>query len=134
MRAFQEAVERGEFETIGNLLAEDIVFRSPVAFKPYHGRAMVAAILRGVNRAFTEFRYSDVIGAPDARTQALVFETMVGDVSLNGCDFITTNEDGLISEFTVMVRPLSASQALAAAMAAQFDQIAAEATAELTGK
>jgi hypothetical protein len=46
---------------------------------------------------------------------------------VNGCDFITVNDDGLISELTVMVRPLKAAHALADAMAAQFEQIQAEA-------
>ena len=59
---------------------------------------------------------------------ALVFETVVDGVSVNGIDLIRTNDDGLISELTVMVRPLSASNALATAMAAQFDQIVAEAS------
>ncbi|MER7406319.1 hypothetical protein ABT373_28560 [Streptomyces sp. NPDC000070] len=48
---------------------------------------------------------------------------------INGCDFIHVDEDGLIDELTVMVRPLSAAQALAAAMGAQFERIAEEARA-----
>jgi hypothetical protein len=86
--------------------------------------------LRGVTRVFTDFRYVREIN--DGPNTALLFETKVGDVSLNGCDFITTNDDGLISEFTVMVRPLKAANALAEAMGAQFERIQAEAIAEIT--
>ncbi|WP_443064821.1 hypothetical protein [Streptomyces sp. NBC_00576] len=50
---------------------------------------------------------------------------------MNGIDLIRTNDAGLISEFTVMVRPLSAATTLAAAMGAQFPQIQAEAIAGL---
>ncbi|WP_406195576.1 hypothetical protein [Streptomyces europaeiscabiei] len=50
---------------------------------------------------------------------------------MNGIDLIRTNDAGLISELTVMVRPLSAATALAAAMAARFSQIQAEAIAGL---
>jgi ketosteroid isomerase-like protein len=132
MKAFRDAIEAGDFDGVGDLLADDVVFRSPVAFKPYEGRPIVHAILRGVGRVFEDFRYVDQI--VDGDSSALVFETRVGDVSLNGCDFIHTNDDGLIDTFTVMVRPLSAANALSAAMAAQFEQIQAEALAEATGE
>ena len=57
MKEFRAAVEAGDFDALGELLADDVVFRSPVAFKPYEGKPIVAAILRGVGRVFTEFRY-----------------------------------------------------------------------------
>lgn len=132
MNEFRAAVEAGDFAALGDLLAEDVVFRSPVAFKPYEGRPIVAAILRGVGRVFTDFRY--VRELADGQGSALVFETVVDGVSVNGIDLISTNEAGLISELTVMVRPLSGANALAQAMGAQFDQIQAEALADLTGE
>lgn len=134
MKTFRAAVEAGDFATLGDLLAEDVVFRSPVAFKPYEGRAIVAAILRGVGRVFTDFRYVRELADDDGCGSALVFETFVDGVSTNGIDLIRTNDDGLISELTVMVRPLSAANALAQAMGVQFDQIQAEALADLTGE
>ena len=56
-----------------------------------------------------------------------MFEARIGDVAVEGCDFLHLDGSGLIDEFTVMVRPLSAAQTLATAMAAQFDQIQREA-------
>ncbi len=133
MKAFREGIEAalagGSFDAVEATLADDVVFTSPAAFKPYEGKAITAAILRGVGRVFTDFRYVREIN--EKPHSALIFETKVGDVSLNGCDFITTNDDGLISELTVMVRPLKAAQALAEAMGAQFDQIQAEAIAAM---
>ncbi len=134
MKSFRAAVEAGDFDRLGELLADDVVFRSPVAFKPYEGKPIVAAILRGVGRVFTEFRYVRELADADGHGSALVFETVVNGVSINGLDLIRTNDAGLVSELTVMVRPLSASNALAAAMAAQFPQIQQEALAELTGE
>ena len=140
MKEFRAAVEAGDFAALGDLLAEDVVFRSPVAFKPYEGKPIVAAILRGVGRVFTEFRYVRELADPSTGSgsrstgSALVFETVVDGVSVNGIDLIRTNEAGLISELTVMVRPLSGANALAQAMGAQFDQIQAEALATLTGE
>jgi len=125
MRQFRAAVEAGDHAALGDLLAEDVVFRSPVAFRPYVGRPIVAAILRGVGRVFTDFRYVRELDAPDG--SALVFETVVDGVSVHGIDLIVLDEHGLIKELTVMVRPLSGANALATAMAAQFPQIQAEA-------
>ena len=132
MKEFRSAVEAGDFAALGDLLAEDVVFRSPVAFKPYEGKPIVAAILRGVGRVFTDFRYVRELADQDG--SVLVFETVVDGVSVNGIDLIRTNDDGRISELTVMVRPLSGANALAQAMGAQFDQIQAEALADLTGE
>jgi hypothetical protein len=110
-----------------------VVFTSPVAFKPYPGKAITAAILRGVSRVFTDFRYQREI--VDGNQSALIFEANVGDsgIAVQGCDFITVNDDGLISELTVMLRPLKGAQALADAMGAQFDQIQQEAIAAMGG-
>ncbi len=128
MKEFRAAVEARDFDGLGTLLADDVVFQSPVAFTPYEGKPMVAAILRGVGRVFTEFRYVRELEDADGCGSALVFETMVDGVSVNGLDLIRTNGAGLISELTVMVRPMSGAKALAAGMAAQFEQIAAEAS------
>ncbi|MFC5908394.1 nuclear transport factor 2 family protein [Streptacidiphilus monticola] len=129
MHPFRAAVESGDVEAVEALLAEDVVFTSPVAFKPYPGKAVTAAILRAVIRVFEDFRYEREIGGPEDRDHALVFRATVAGREVQGCDFLHLNEDGLIDDFTVMVRPLSGAQALAAAMGAQFDRIAAEAQA-----
>ncbi|MBG0566437.1 nuclear transport factor 2 family protein [Actinoplanes aureus] len=124
---FRRAVEAGDGDAIAATLADNVVFRSPVAFKPYPGKPITAAILRGVLRVFEDFRYiRELSGGSD---HALVFEARIGEVTVEGCDFLHLDENGLIDELTVMVRPLSAAQALADAMAAQFDQIQREATA-----
>lgn len=116
-----------DHDAMAALLADDVVFTSPVAFKPYEGKAITAAILRGVTRVFTDFRYVRSIVSEDGRDHALVFEALVDGRQINGCDFLHLDDDGLIDDFVVMVRPLSAATALAAAMGAQFDRIAQEA-------
>ena len=109
------------------MLADDVVFTSPVAFKPYVGKPITAAILRGVLRIFEDFRYVREIADANGRDHALVFETTVAGKKVNGCDFLHLNDDGLIDEFMVMVRPLSGATALSDAMGAQFDRIQQEA-------
>ena len=137
MQAFRKAVEAADGEAMAACLADDVVFTSPVAFKPYPGKPITAAILRGVLRVFEDFRYIREINDPETNSHALVFETTVGGKKITGCDFIHVNDEGLIDDFMVMVRPLSGATALSEAMAAQFPQIqaeAAEAIAALAAK
>ena len=119
--SFREAVERRDVVAMRACLAEDVVFRSPVAHKPYEGRAITAAILANVVEVFEDFRY--VRELEDADGHALVFEATVDGLQLSGCDFLVLDEEGRITDFTVMVRPLRAAEALAAAMGARFDRI-----------
>ena len=120
MHPFRAAIEAQDMDSAVALLSDDVVFRSPVVFKPYHGREAVAPILYAVFHVFEDFRYVREIGSPDAADHALVFVTRVGDRELEGSDFIHTDDQGSIDEFTVMVRPLSGTLALAEAMRAQL--------------
>lgn len=129
MHPFRTAVEAHDLGAVEALLAEDVVFTSPVAFKPYPGKALTAAILRAVDEVFTDFRYVREMTSDDGRDHALVFEAKVGDRKISGCDFLHMNEAGEIDGLMVMVRPLSAAQALAAAMGARFEQISRAAAA-----
>jgi hypothetical protein len=125
MHPFRQAVEARDSAAIEELLAENVVFTSPVAFKPYPGKALTAAILRGAMRVFENFRYVREIA--DGRNHALVFEAEVDGKALTGCDFLHLDENGKIDDIMVMVRPLSGANALAEAMAAQFPRIQEEA-------
>src|SRR5215212_11054861 len=115
------ALESRDLDGAVALLADDVVFRSPIVHKPYHGPDAVRALLGGVMAVFEDFRYERVIGAPDAADHALVFAARIGDRDIEGCDFLHENAEGLIDEFVVMVRPLSGALALAEAMRAHFE-------------
>lgn len=117
---FRTAIEARDLDAAVALLREDVVFRSPAVFKPYHGRDAMRRILGAVMAVFEDFHYVREIGADNARDHALVFEARVGDKQIEGCDFIQLDEDGAISAFTVMVRPMSGMLALAEAMKVQL--------------
>ncbi|MDH6244324.1 nuclear transport factor 2 family protein [Mycobacterium sp. OTB74] len=127
MQAFRRAVEARDAVAMEACLADNVVFTSPVAFKPYPGKPITAAILRGVLRVFEDFRYVREINDSENASHALVFEATVAGKKITGCDFIHVDADGLIDDFMVMVRPLSGATALSEAMGAQFPQIQAEA-------
>lgn len=118
MNSFRAAVQARDLEAVEALLAEDVVFRSPVVFGPYQGKAMTALILRTVIEVFEDFHY--VRELQDEHGHALIFEAQVDGLKITGCDFLTYDENGKISEFTVMTRPLKATHALAAAMSARL--------------
>ena len=130
---FRAAVEARDIDAAVALLAEDVVFCSPVVFAPYQGRQAVAPILHAFSRVVEDFRYVREIGAPDEADQALVFQTLVRGRQLEGSDFLHTGADGLIDELVVMVRPLSAALALAEAMKAQLAAAAADGSPENPG-
>jgi limonene-1,2-epoxide hydrolase len=117
---FRAAVEAADLEAVVATLAEDVVFRSPVTHTPSRGRDAVIPILRAVFAVFEDFGYEREIGAPDAPDHALVFRARVDDRELEGCDFLHARADGTIDELTVMIRPLSALQAVAEAMKAEL--------------
>lgn len=134
MHPFRAAVEARDEAAMEALLADNVVFTSPVAFTPYPGKAITAAILRAVTRVFEDFRYVREIADAGGRDHALVFEATVDGKQLTGCDFLHVDEHGKIDDFMVMVRPLSAARALADRMGEQFERIKTEAAAQLERK
>lgn len=130
MHAFRSCVEARDLEGVRALLADDVTFTSPVAFAPYPGKAITAAILEAVIEVFEDFRYvREIVDGPDS---VLVFTAVVDGRQVTGADVLHVNDAGLIDDFMVMVRPLSGAQALASAMGARFPQITARAM-ELSG-
>jgi hypothetical protein len=126
MHPFRSALETGEVDSVLELVSPDVVFNSPVVFRPYRGREALDVILRAVTRVVQDFRFEREIGAEGASDQALMFRARVGDRELHGCDFLHIGADGLIDEFTVMVRPLTAALAFAEAMKAEVSVVQRE--------
>jgi len=108
------AIEARDVDALSELFADDIVFNSPVAFHPYVGRGTVVEVLRNVMEVLTDFVYVDELAGEG--THALVFSAGVGGRAVLGLDHLRMDDDGLVTEFTVMVRPLSGLIALAEAM------------------
>jgi hypothetical protein len=120
--AFVNAVESMDKAAVPDILAEDVVFRSPVVFRPYEGRDAVAAVLtEGAMNVFEDFRYTDRFESGDSA--ALIFEARVGDRELQGLDLLRFDGAGLVRELTVMVRPMSGLVALGEAMAREFERV-----------
>ncbi len=115
---FGRAIEADDEAAALATLAEDVVFRSPAVYKPYQGKEQVEQLLRLVATVFENFRYTNEWR--DGRTTILFFEANVGDRELQGVDILEENEAGEIAAFTVMIRPLSGLQAVAAAISVRL--------------
>jgi hypothetical protein len=120
--AFRAAVEAEDRDGVRAALAEDVVFRSPVVFRPYEGHAVVSAILtEGAMNVFQDFRYVEHF--EDEETAALIFKATVGDREVDGLDLLRFDGDGKVTELMVMVRPMSGLNALGEAMGREFERL-----------
>ena len=120
---FRQAAEAKDFSAIDELFAENVVFRSPVVYKPYEGRDAVAMLLGAVVQVFEDFRYTDQVETGDAA--ALAFSARVGERDLDGIDFLHFDSEGRLDRMAVYVRPMSGVNALAAAMAKKLEEASA---------
>jgi hypothetical protein len=118
--AFRAAIERGDVAAVLDTLAPDVVFNSPIVHAPYVGRTALRALLAAVMEVFADFHYIREFTAPDGH--ALQFRARIGEREAEGIDILLFNAAGLVSEFTVIVRPYSAATALRDAMAARLGQ------------
>ena len=123
---FRAAVEQRNVDQARELFHEDAAFRSPVLFKPYEGRDQVLKVLRAADQVLGiggTFRYVHQLEDADDRVAILEFATEVDGKQVEGIDKLTFDEDGLITELKVMIRPASALQLVGARMAEQFPRV-----------
>ncbi len=113
--SFRAAVESKDFSRVQETLAPDVHFRSPVVFAPYDGRDAVGALLSLVGDVLgPELSYQWQVR--DGDREVLCFRSVVGGREIEGVDLLRYNEDGLVAELVVMMRPLSALHAMRDAM------------------
>lgn len=108
---------------LSNLLSivhPDAVFRSPMANTAYTSAPALMLALSTVIRVFEDFTYHRQLATDDGLNIVLEFSARVGDKQLKGIDLVRFNEQGQITEFEVMVRPLSGLQALGTEMGARL--------------
>ena len=112
---------KGEFPGgLDELLADDVIFYSPIVFSPQKGKELTTLYLMAAGNTFggdkvkdgtlegSSFKYTKEI--LEGNQAMLEFETQIDGKYINGVDIITFNESGKISEFKVMIRPLQAVQ------------------------
>ena len=121
--AWHQVVTSRDPAALLRLLADDVVFHSPVVHTPQRGKAITFQYLMGALQVLnnTSFRYErEIVGEHDA---VLEFSSEVDGIQINGVDLIRWNEAGQIVDFKVMVRPLKAVNMLHQKMAAMLEQL-----------
>jgi hypothetical protein len=120
--AFHRAVEARDPEALTDCLAEHVVFHSPVTFRAYEGKSLVATILtEGAMKVFSDLHYTDRF--EDGDSAALIFRATVGGREVDGLDLLRFDDEGKVRELLVMVRPMSGVHALAEAMGRRFEEL-----------
>jgi hypothetical protein len=112
LKQWHNMISSADLQALPELLAPDVVFRSPMAHTPYPGAAVVAMILTTVFDVFEDFNYHRELATADGLNVVLEFSANVNGKELKGIDMIRFNGEGKIVDFEVMVRPLSGLQAL----------------------
>ena len=123
---WHEMLETRDMSILNELLAEEVVFRSPVAFQPYPGKQVVFFILTNVIQVFENFTYHREFISEDGNNVVLEFSANVGDKKLKGVDMIQFNEEGQMVDFEVMIRPKSGLEALAVQMGQRMQSFQAK--------
>ncbi|CAM3704591.1 nuclear transport factor 2 family protein [Roseateles saccharophilus] len=121
--AWHELAKARNPRALAALLAEDVVFHSPVVHTPQRGRALATQYLAAALAVLgnESFRYvREIRGERDA---LLEFELELAGVQVNGVDIIRWNDAGRITDFKVMVRPLKGMQAVQQKMAELLAQM-----------
>jgi ketosteroid isomerase-like protein len=112
LKQWHAMVARRDLAALPELLAPDVVFRSPMAHTPYPGAQAASLILGTVINVFEGFTYHRELASADGLSVVLEFSATVHGKELKGIDMIRFDEQGRMVEFEVMVRPLSGLQAL----------------------
>jgi len=123
LEVWHRIVREGDLSALDGLLAEDVVFHSPIVHTPQRGKALATLYLTGAFQVLAGegFRYvREVVGPRDA---VLEFEAPVEGIHVNGVDMIRWNERGQIVDFKVMVRPLKAIQLMHRRMAELLERM-----------
>jgi len=124
VKRWHAMLEARDISRLDDLLADDVVFHSPVVHTPQRGKAITTLYLTAAYQVLfgSGFRYvREVIGDSDA---ILEFVSVIDGIHVNGVDMMHWNAEGKIDDFKVMVRPLKAVNLLHALMAGMLEQIA----------
>lgn len=106
--AWHKLVQDRDAQALDNILAENVVFHSPVVHSPQEGKQITTLYLTAALHVLNNdsFKYlREVVSGSNA---VLEFLTVIDGITINGVDMITWNEEGKIIDFKVMLRPLKA--------------------------
>jgi hypothetical protein len=112
-------VESKDPALLDDLLADEVVFRSPAVFAPQEGKALTSSYLSAALKVLgPSLRY--VSQWHDNASAVLEFEADLDGTYVQGVDIMAWNAEAKLVSFTVMVRPLRGLNKLVELMALQL--------------
>lgn len=131
---WHRVIDEKDSGLIEPLIHKHCVFYSPIVFKPQEGRRLTVMYLSAAFQMFMEaasFKY--VKELVDGHSAMLEFEAKIDGILINGIDLITWDDEGLITEFKVMIRPLKAIDLVKQKMLDQLSQMTTFQKLKMTG-
>ncbi len=117
--AWHAIAEARDAAGLADLLADDVVFHSPAVHSPQEGKELTTAYLSaavvvlGPTLVYRRQWYAD-------RNAVLEFEAELDGLTVHGIDMLQWNDEGKLTEFTVMVRPFKGLNVLMEKMATEL--------------
>jgi SnoaL-like domain len=119
LSSWHSVVEARDPALLADLLADDVVFRSPAVFRPQEGKVLTTAYLSAAIAVLGPTMHY-VSEWADDYSAVLEFEADLDGSYVHGIDMLRWNDAGQLTSFTVMVRPLRGLQKLIDLMSAQL--------------
>ena len=103
---WHEVVANQDHDLLKSILAENVIFYSPVVFTAQKGKDLTFLYLMAAAQVFNNKSFSYIKEIINENHATLEFELNINGIEINGIDLITWNEEGMIIEFKVFIRPL----------------------------
>ena len=121
---WHEVIQSGSSPAdLAAIIREDAAFHSPVVHTPQQGRDLVVAYLSAAGQTLGNDSFTYVRELVDGENAMLEFTTEMDGIHVNGVDIIRFDEDGMVADFKVMVRPLKAVNKVWEQMAAMLESM-----------
>lgn len=105
---WHKVVKSRNIKELDSLLADDVVFHSPVVHTPQIGKAITTQYLMAAFFVFFNETFHYINEVSNVNNAILEFQVEIDGIQVNGVDMLKWNDEGKITEFKVMIRPLKA--------------------------
>jgi len=106
IKKWHEFIEGEDLSVLNELLAQDVVFHSPVLHTPQKGKILTKMYLSAAYYVFKDNDFVYTRQVIQGNQAVLEFETVIDGIVINGVDIIECNVEGKFIDFKVMIRPL----------------------------
>ncbi|NNF32904.1 MAG: nuclear transport factor 2 family protein [Saprospiraceae bacterium] len=117
VKKWHHIVENKDTQQLSEILSDEVVFFSPILFKPQQGKVLTTMYLTGAMHILLNGTFEYINEVHSDSYSVFEFEAVVDQIQINGVDIICWDSEGKINQFKVMIRPYSAINILKEKMA-----------------